>query len=83
MRYVTLIAITGLLVSAPAVLVAGTEPSADDKAGQKLICKQKPRTGTRLPSKMCRTALQWDQMAEAHKRNFAEVANRPAIETRR
>jgi hypothetical protein len=45
----------------------------------KLQCKNKPATGTRFPSKTCRTAEQWEMIAEQNRRAAGEMVDRPAL----
>ena len=79
MRYATLIAISGLLVSAAAAPSFAAQPTAQERSGDKLVCKSKPKTGTRFRTKTCRTVSEWDQIAEGNKRAMADVVNRPQI----
>lgn len=83
MRSVHLLAMAGLLASFPAVAAPDRAPSERERSEQKLVCKRKPVTGTRFPTKTCRTLAEWDKIAEANKRGAAEMMNRPTIETRR
>lgn len=83
MRYVALIAASALLASTPAAPAFAADTGAKEKASEKMVCKRRLKTGTRFPSKTCRTAEQWDQIAEQNKRDASEMINRPMIETRR
>lgn len=38
---------------------------AADVDPQKIICRNEPNTGSRLPKKVCRTRAEWDEMAAA------------------
>jgi hypothetical protein len=83
MRSVTCVALSALLASVPAVSGSAAEPSVEEKQNEKLVCKTKPKTGTRFPTKTCRTVEEWSEIAEASKRSAAEMADKPVIETRR
>jgi hypothetical protein len=83
MRYLKWLAISGLLISFPAVGASAADTAAKERPEQRLVCKRKPVTGTRFPTKTCRTALEWDKIAEQNKRDAAEMTNRPIVETRR
>jgi hypothetical protein len=72
------ISLVAIPASAPAAASAEAAGASD-----KLVCKLKPRTGTRFPSKTCRTTAEWDQIAEQNKRDAADMTNRPVLETRR
>ena len=49
----------------------------------KMVCKRTQRTGTRFYDKICKTAGQWDAIAEEHRRNLSETVDRPQVEIRR
>lgn len=49
----------------------------------KMVCKRAQRTGTRFYNKICKTAGQWEAIAEEHRRNLNETVDRPQIEIRR
>ncbi len=67
------------LVSAPAA-AASAEAGRD---GSKVVCKRESKTGTRFPTKICRTKAQWEALSEQHKRDAKEMIDRPQIEDRR
>jgi hypothetical protein len=73
------LASASLLSAAPAF--ASTEPSVDPK--DKLICKRTQKTGTRFYTQICKTAAQWDALAEQQKRDLREHIDRPQVEIRR
>ena len=56
-------AVTGCASSSETV--ANNDPS-------RVICRTDPNTGSRLPKRVCKTALEWDQIAE---RNLEERRN--------
>ena len=73
-----------------ASLLPSTVVRADDaaeavepKAKDRMVCKRVQRTGTRFYDKTCKTAAQWDAIAEQHRRDAAEMINRPQVEIRR
>lgn len=59
----------------------GAEATVDPK--DRMVCKRTQRTGTRFYDKICKTAGQWEAIAEQHRRNASEMIDRPQIEIRR
>jgi hypothetical protein len=55
---------------------------ADNKAdsADRMICKYRQETGTRFKAKVCKTAAQWDEMAEQNRAGLKELVDRPQIE---
>lgn len=78
MRVIALAAVAALMASP---LFAETEQPAKDP--NKIICKSKAKTGTRFPTKTCRTRAEWEQIAEAAKRDAKDVLDQPIINTDR
>ena len=70
--------LAGLTLSMPN---AAAKTRAETK--ERMICKSEPETGTRFQRKTCRTAVEWDEIAEANRQAASEMANRPQIELRR
>lgn len=66
-----------------AFAVAPSEDAATVNPKDKMVCKRTQRTGTRFYDKVCKTAGQWDAIAEEHRRNLNETVNRPQVEIRR
>ena len=60
-----------------ATLPAAAVAKADD--GDKMICKYRAQTGTRFKTKVCKTAAQWEEMAEQHRVGAKELVDRPQI----
>lgn len=54
-------------------------PKAAKPEDQKVVCKREAKTGTRFPSKICKTRAQWTEITEATKRMAAENFNKPSI----
>ena len=81
MRFTRLLAVAAVLVTVPAAhaFVAQTSAATDV---DRTVCKRQQKTGTRFPTKTCRTAREWAEIEEAHKRQGAEMMNRPTIATR-
>lgn len=52
-------------------------PHDDEK--QRVICKTQIPAGSRFAVRVCRTAAQWETMAEQNRRDFNETQNRPTI----
>lgn len=79
-------------VAAAAMIIGlGGAPAVADTAGQaaektrdpdRVVCKTKAKTGSRLATKTCHTVKEWDIIAEENRRTFQE-ANGPTINTAR
>ena len=65
------LALTGSFIAPPSALYA------EAKAGKKIVCKHRQRTGTRFKTKMCKTAEQWEEMAEQGRSGIKELVDRP------
>ncbi len=78
----TAVVLGALLQSAPALAEKNSDTAVVNPK-DRMVCKRTQRTGTRFDTKICKTAGQWDAIAEEHRRNVSELANRPIIETRR
>ena len=74
-----------LAISLPPTSPAYAAPETNEAVdkGQRIVCKEQRKTGTRFTTKTCRTAAQWDKMAEEHRANAKEMIDRPQIETQR
>lgn len=72
-----------LLPAAPALAFGGSDGALAVDPKDKMICKRSQKTGTRFYTQTCKTAAQWDALAEEHKRNLREVVDRPQIEIRK
>jgi hypothetical protein len=68
----SLLALAWFAAGQPAPAATGAAVHAD-----KLVCKDKARTGTRFPAKMCRTRAQWEQITLQHRREASEMIDRP------
>lgn len=49
------------------------------KGGDRVVCKLKQRTGTRFKNKICKTADQWEEMAEQGRSGIKEMVDRPHV----
>lgn len=78
----SLAVVAALLPAVPVAASAGKEEAGADPR-DRMVCKRTQRTGTRFYDKICKTAAQWDAIAEEHRRNLSETVNRPQIEIRR
>jgi hypothetical protein len=58
---------------------SAAKASGDD---DRMVCKTKPQTGTRLRTKTCYTAAEWERIAEENRRAMKDMLG-PVIETRR
>lgn len=65
-----------------AILCLQLPLSAADKddSGDRMICKYRQETGTRFKTKVCKTAAQWEEMAEQNRAGLKELVDRPQIE---
>lgn len=71
-------------IVAVSALLGWNGAAADPPRQQdKIVCKSKPRTGTRFVNKTCRTAAEWEAIAEFSRRAAAEMVNRPVVNTER
>lgn len=52
---------------------------ASDESEERMVCKYQMQTGTRFKTKVCKTAAQWEEMAEAHRKGLTDLVNRPQI----
>lgn len=80
--FCTVVVAAALLQSAPALAEKDSDATVVNPK-DRMVCKRTQRTGTRFDTKVCKTAGQWEAIAEEHRRNVGELANRPIIETRR
>lgn len=68
----------------PAATIAGgvaVQASANDVGSDKAVCKVRRKTGSRLGAKTCRTAKQWEAIAEANRSTLKDIVDRPQIST--
>lgn len=73
-----------LLSAAPALAAVSVDATATaDATKDKMICKRTQRTGTRFYTKVCKTAGQWEALAEQHKRDAREMIDRPQVNIQR
>lgn len=72
--FLPVIAFAVLLSVAPAANV-----HAFEKSEERMVCKYQLQTGTRFKTKVCKTAAQWEEMAEAHRKGLNELVDRPQI----
>ncbi len=76
--YVLALAATAsLLPAAPASANAAGGDAAEVDPKDKMVCKRTQRTGTRFYNQTCKTAGQWEALAEENRRNLSEQTNRP------
>lgn len=77
MRFVAIISGLALIAGAPVVPVGSAAAKAEDDS--KMICKYRLQTGTRFKTKTCKTAAQWEELAEQHRNGLKETVDRPQI----
>lgn len=85
MRGIHLLSLAAACLLLPAMPVSAS-PSTDSAAvdaKDKMICKRTQRTGTRFYTQICKTAGQWEALAEQQKRDAREMIDRPQVEIRR
>lgn len=70
------------LASTPALSVGAEAAGSKENPRDKVVCKTRPQTGSRLRAKTCHTVGQWETIAEEMRRTAQEM-NGPAIEIRR
>ncbi|MGF7150717.1 hypothetical protein FHS96_004375 [Sphingomonas zeicaulis] len=71
--------VAALIAATPTLAQAPADSTA---AGEKRVCKTRPQTGTRFKKQTCRTAAEWEKIAEDSRRAAAEQINRGIVETR-
>jgi hypothetical protein len=64
-------------------LALPVQAASNDEAGERMICKYRQETGTRFKAKVCKTAAQWEEMAENNRSGLKEMVDRPQIEIRK
>lgn len=79
----TLFAAATLLPAGPALAGGNTDGAIAVDPKDKLVCKRTQATGSRFYKQICKTAAQWDAMAEQQKRDLREHIDRPQVEIRR
>lgn len=79
MRIMISILAAGAVFAAAVPAVAYGSSSSEDR----MVCKRQKKTGTRFETKVCKSASDWEAMAEENRRSAAEMVNRPQIEIRR
>ena len=67
------------MVAVGTSLVPAESLRASNEDGERMICKDQLQTGTRFKTKICKTAAEWEAMAEAHRKGLTELVNRPQI----
>ena len=70
-----------ILTGAPAPAFNAGSVEASDRAGDKVVCRSKPKTGTRFRTKTCRTVAEWEAIREAARRTMSEELQGRAINT--
>lgn len=72
----TALVASGLALSAlPAAASAKEEAAANPS--DRVVCKYRPQTGTRFKTKICKSAGEWDRIAEESRRAASETINAP------
>lgn len=52
---------------------AVSPPAREDR----MVCRSRPATGTRFPTRTCRLQTEWDRISEQHRRDFKEIVDAP------
>lgn len=55
------------------------EREAEAKKRERVICRTTMATGSRFEKRQCKTAAEWEEMAEKHKEGWQEVLSKPTI----
>ncbi|WP_156389160.1 hypothetical protein [Brevundimonas sp. Root1423] len=74
---ITAIAVALLTSQTPVAMPRNTDRVSADR----LVCRNEPQPATRIPKRVCMTALEWSGLREAVEHNRARV--RPIIDNRR
>jgi hypothetical protein len=74
--------VAAMLVVFP-LSTAAAEDRKPARDPNKIVCKSKPRTNSRFQDKICRTRAEWEEIAEASKRDAKELMDAPVINTDR
>ncbi len=45
----------------------------------RLVCRREAKANSRFTTKVCKTAAEWEERAEAARRAFAETQQRPTV----
>jgi len=70
------------LASAETDVVSGSsnaKANAQDPAVDRIVCRQETKTGSRFTRRTCLRVSEWAARAEAARRAFSEVQNRPMV----
>ena len=71
-----------VLVALP-LTAAAADQQQPARNPNKVVCKSKPRPNSRFQDKVCRTRAEWEEIAEANKRQAKELMDQPVINTDR
>jgi hypothetical protein len=75
----TILTVAAVLVAVPATAIDPVATPATPAGATvatpetKMVCKRQALTGTRFAKKICYSAAQWDEKAEADRRAMAEM----------
>jgi hypothetical protein len=70
-----------MITGTPATALNTGSVDASDRAGDKVVCRSKPKTGTRFRTKTCRTVAEWEAIREAARRTMSEELQGRAVNT--
>lgn len=85
MRSISAVATAALVIgfaTGPAFADASSREVKTVQDPDRMVCKTKPKTGSRIGTRTCHTAREWDIIAEENRRIFNE-ANGPTVNTAR
>jgi hypothetical protein len=71
-----LLAIAALLLPVPSIAAPAAAQKTDS---EKMVCKAEQRAASRATTKTCKTAAEWEAIAEQAKRDVGEIAGKPRI----
>jgi uncharacterized membrane protein len=70
--------LVGAALATGAAAAFASTPAAPAQK-EKLVCREQAKTGSRFTKRECRTAEQWEAMAEQHRRSGKEMIDRPVV----
>ena len=73
---ITVLAIALLMNQTPGAMPRNTDRVSADR----LVCRNEPQAATRIPKRVCRTGMEWNDLREAMEQERIRV--RPVIDSR-
>lgn len=63
----------------PTAEVVDKTPKSAKADADRLVCRRESKANSRFTTKICKTAAEWEERAEAARRAFAETQQRPTV----